>query len=166
MEYWNPPTTQLAYRIPQITTGQPWVGCPRNNQKNFSVRTETNQNSICFSCFSICFAKPKNIFFGLFRFVSVFLTGIETTEKNRTLSKETETNRKSLKKRFLLGGCRNSSFFFSGSNWNKPKLNLFLLFSVCFLRNQHIFFGLFLFVLAFWTRIETTKTNRAFGMGN
>ncbi len=45
----------------------------------FSVRTETNRNSICFGCFSVCFAKPT-IFF---RFVSVFRTGIETTETNR-----------------------------------------------------------------------------------
>ncbi len=32
----------------------------------FSVRTETNWNSICFGCFSVCSAKPNNIFFGLF----------------------------------------------------------------------------------------------------
>jgi hypothetical protein len=59
----------------------------------FLVRTETNRNSICFGCFSVCFAKPKNIFsvcFSLFRFVSVFRTSIETTETNRTLSKQTK----------------------------------------------------------------------------
>jgi hypothetical protein len=34
----------------------------------FSVRTETNRNSICFGCFSVCFfAKPKHFFSGLFR---------------------------------------------------------------------------------------------------
>ena len=71
-----------------------WVGCPRNNQIFFSVRTETNRNSICFSCFSVCFAKPKNFFFGLFRFVSVFRTSIETTETNRIFSKQTEINQK------------------------------------------------------------------------
>ncbi len=48
----------------------------------FSVRTETNRNSICFGCFSVSFFREtpqKN-----FRFVSVFWTGIETTETNRT----------------------------------------------------------------------------------
>jgi hypothetical protein len=34
----------------------------------FSVRTETNRNSVCFGCFSVCFfAKPKIFSFGLFR---------------------------------------------------------------------------------------------------
>jgi hypothetical protein len=80
------------------------LGCPRNNQIFFSVRTETNRNSICFGCFSVYFAKPKNIFFGLFRFVSVFRIGIETTETNRIFSKQTE---KISKKRSLLGGPRN-----------------------------------------------------------
>ncbi len=42
----------------------------------------SNRNSICFGCFSVCFfAKPNNFFF---RFVSMFRTGIETTEKNKT----------------------------------------------------------------------------------
>jgi hypothetical protein len=36
------------------------IGCPRNNQFLFLVRTETNRNSICFSCFSVCFAKQTN----------------------------------------------------------------------------------------------------------
>jgi hypothetical protein len=56
----------------------------------FSVRTETNRNSICFGCFLVCFAKPKNLFFGSFWFVSVFRTGIETTETNRIFSKQTK----------------------------------------------------------------------------
>ncbi len=35
----------------------------------FSVRTETNRNSTCFVCFSVCFfcETKKNVFFGLFR---------------------------------------------------------------------------------------------------
>jgi hypothetical protein len=41
-------------------------GCPRNNYF-FSVQTETNRNSTCFGCFSVCFfAKPKRIFFVCF----------------------------------------------------------------------------------------------------
>ncbi len=41
---------------------------PRNRKFFFLVRTEKNRNSICFSCFSVCFfanLKKKN--FGLFR---------------------------------------------------------------------------------------------------
>ncbi len=61
------------------------LGVLENVNFFFSVRTETNRNSICFGCFSVCFfAKPKIIkifFFGLFQFVSMFWTGIET---NRT----------------------------------------------------------------------------------
>ncbi len=80
------------------------VVCPRNNEF-FSVRTQTKWNSICLVCFSVCFAKPKNIFSGLFWFVLVFWTGIETTETNRSLSKLSE---KISKKRSLLGCPRNS----------------------------------------------------------
>ena len=42
--------------------------------------------------------KPKNNNFGLFRFVSVFRTYIETTETNRIVSKRTEITRNCLKK--------------------------------------------------------------------
>ncbi len=47
-----------------------WVGCPWNNQFFFPDQTETNRNSICFGCFSVCFAKPNKFFwicFGLFQ---------------------------------------------------------------------------------------------------
>jgi hypothetical protein len=55
------------------------LGCPQN-KKFFGVRTEANQNSICFSCFSVCAEAPP-IFL---RFVSVFRTGIETNKTNKT----------------------------------------------------------------------------------
>ncbi len=70
------------------------LGCPRNEKKRFSVRTETNRNKICFAFVSVGFVKPK-IFF--FRFVSVFRTFIETTKTNRTVSNRTETIRNFLK---------------------------------------------------------------------
>jgi hypothetical protein len=55
----NQKTTQIA-RSPLIRVS--------SKQTNFfSVRTETNRNTICFGWFSVCFAKPKNYFFGLFR---------------------------------------------------------------------------------------------------
>jgi hypothetical protein len=66
------------------------LGCPGNKQKKFSVRTETNRHSICFGLFSVCFAKPINYFFGLFRFVSVVRIHIETTETNGSVSKQTK----------------------------------------------------------------------------
>ncbi len=50
----------------------------------FSVRTETNRNSICFCCFLVCiFAKPKNFFwicFGLFRCFGPVLKQPKQTE--------------------------------------------------------------------------------------
>jgi hypothetical protein len=70
------------------------LGCPRNKQMFFSVRTKTNRNSICFGSFSVCFAKPITIFFGLFWYVSVFRTRFETTETNRSVSKQTEKLKK------------------------------------------------------------------------
>jgi hypothetical protein len=76
------------------TTCTSRVGCPRNKQKDFSVRTETNRNSTCFGSFSVRFVKPINYFFGLFRFVSVFRIHYETTETNRSVSKQTEKRRK------------------------------------------------------------------------
>ncbi len=80
-----------------VVTDWPWclsLGCPRNEKKQFSVRTETNRNKICFAFVSVCFVKPKKNFF---RFVSVFRTFIETTETKRTVSKRTETIRNFMK---------------------------------------------------------------------
>jgi hypothetical protein len=110
----------------------PELGCPRNNQIFVSV--QTNRNSICFGCFSICFAKPKNFFLGLFRFVSVFRTSIKTTETNRIFTKQTE---KISKKRFLLGSPRNRDFF---SRFEEPKQNetqsVSVVFRFAFSRNK------------------------------
>ncbi len=80
------------------------LGCPRTNQFFFS----SNRNLICFSCFSVCFAKPKNCFFGLFRFVSVFQTGIETTETKRTFLIQT----KKFSKTCSLSNCSWTKKFF------------------------------------------------------
>jgi hypothetical protein len=85
-----------------------------NNQIFYSVRTETNWNSICFGCFSVCFAKPKNIIsvcFGLFRFVLVCFGVSDQYRNNRNKQNFLETNRnkpkKNLHKSSLLGGPRN-----------------------------------------------------------
>ncbi len=63
-----------------------WYRVSSKQTKNISVRTETNQNKICFGLFH----ETKN--FGLFWFISVFRTFIETINTNRTVSKQTETN--------------------------------------------------------------------------
>jgi hypothetical protein len=53
------------------------------------------------------FRETKKHFLGLFRFVLVVRTGIETTKTNRIFLKQTETNRKISNKTSLLGGPRN-----------------------------------------------------------
>jgi hypothetical protein len=105
-----------------------------SKQSNFFFGSNRNKPKLnLFWLFFGLFRETKKHFF---RFVSVFQTGIETTETNSTLSKQTEKN-------LLLGGPQNN-FFFLGLNRNKPKLNLFgffcfffvakpkNLFSVCF----------------------------------
>jgi hypothetical protein len=105
------------------------------------------------------------LFFGLFRetkkhfyrFVSVFRTSNETTETNRTLLKQTETNQKISKKRSL-----DRKFFFSVRTETIRNLICFSCFSICFFAKQKSFW----FVSMFRTGLETTETNRTYGMGN
>jgi hypothetical protein len=123
----------------------------------FSVRTETNRNSICFGCFSVCFEKPNKFFFGLFRFVPVFRSGIETTETNRNKPKTSPKNKS------LLGYPRNNYFFLVRTETNRNS-TCFGCFSVCFFRETKQNF--FRFVSVFRTGIETTETNRTNCMEN
>jgi hypothetical protein len=101
--------------------------------------------------------KPKlnlfRLFFGLFRFVLVFRTGIETTETNRINLQTTLSIRVSSKQ----------LPFFSVRTKTKRTSICFGCFSVCFLAKAKKFFC---FVSVFWTGIETTETNRTYGMGN
>jgi hypothetical protein len=106
----------------------------------FSVRTETNRNLILFSCLSVCFTKPKTIFFGLFRCFG-------------PVSEQPKQTEKISKKRSLLGGPR-----------NKPKLNLIPLFFGLFFRETKK--KIRRFVSVFRIGIETTETNRTDGTGN
>ncbi len=69
----------------------------------------------------------------------MFRTGIETTETNRTLSKQTEKNQKNLQKTFSIRGPSKQLIFFLGLNRNKLKLNLFRL--VCFFARPPNFFS-------------------------
>jgi hypothetical protein len=107
-----------------------------SKQSVYSVRTETNRNSICFACFSVCFAKPKIIFSVCF-FVS------DRYRNNRNKQNFVETNRKNLQKAFSIRGSQKQLIFFLGSNRNNPELNQFQLFLCLFSRKQKKFFGLF-----------------------
>jgi hypothetical protein len=73
------------------------VGCPRNEKKIFSVRTETNRNKICFGCVSVCFVKPKTKIFGLFRCFEPISKQPKQTELFRIKPKKTETTQNFLK---------------------------------------------------------------------
>jgi hypothetical protein len=93
-----------------------------SKQSNFfSFRTEKNRNSICLGCFSVCFAKPNNIFFGLFRCFGPISKQLKQTEFSRNKQKKSP-------KKFSIRGSLKPLIFFLGSNQNKPKLNLFQLF--------------------------------------
>ncbi len=124
-----------------------------SKQSNFFFfSNRTNRNSICFGCFSVCFAKPK-LFFCLFRFVLVFRTGIETTK----------TNRKKLQKTFSIRGSSKPLIFFLGSNQNKPKLNLFwLFFGLLFCKTTKFFFSV-CFDVSDWYQNNLNKRNFWYG---
>jgi hypothetical protein len=123
-------------------------------------QTETQSFSLFFGLFC---ETQKNFF----RFVSVFRTGVETTETNRILSKQTKTNRKNLQKMFSIRGSSKPFFFFSVRTKTNRNLICLGCFSVCFFaKPKHFFGGLFRFFKMFRTSIETTETNRIYGMGN
>jgi hypothetical protein len=111
------------------------VGCPRNNQIFFSVRTEANRKSICFGPFLVCFAKTKNIFFGLFWCFRHVSKQPKQTEFCRNNPK------KSPKKRSLLGGPQNREFFFSVRTETNRNSICFGCFSVCFFTKPTNFFS-------------------------
>jgi hypothetical protein len=135
------PAVGLALDMIQMWVAQLFFMPTRVSSKQSNIFFGSNRNSICFGCFSVCFAKPKNIFFGLLRFVLVFWTSSETTEKNRIFSKQTETNQKIPQKTLSIRGYSKPLIFFLGSNRNKPKLNLFrLFFGLLFRETPKIFF--------------------------
>ncbi len=114
-----------------------YLGCTRNNQIFFWVRTETSWNSICY-------VKPKTIFFGLFRCFGQVSKQLKQTELCQNKLEQTEKTEKISKKTFSIRGSSKQLFFFLGLNRNKPKLSLFrLFFGLFFCRTQKFFFGLF-----------------------
>jgi hypothetical protein len=58
----------------------------------FSVRTETNRNSICFGCFSVCFAEPKNIFSVCFGVSDRYRNKHNCVDTNRNNPKKSPKN--------------------------------------------------------------------------
>ncbi len=81
-------TTRQKTRGVERTGTLPSRVSSKQTKKN-SIRTETSRNKICFGCVSVCFVKPKTKNFGLFL---MFWTYIATTETNRAVVKQTETN--------------------------------------------------------------------------
>ncbi len=126
-----------------------------SKQSNIFFRFEPKQTKTQFVSVVFRFVSRNQKTF--FLFFSVFRTGIEITETNRISSKQTE---KISKQTFSIKGSSKPLIFFLGSNRNSF---CFGCFSVCFLRNQQIFFR---FVSMFRTGSETTGTNRTYGMGS
>ncbi len=90
--------------------------------KIFFGSNRNKPNSICFGCFSVCFEKLKNIFFGLFRCFGSVSKRPKQTEFSQNKPK------KSSKNVLYSKGSWKPLIFFIGSNQTKPKLNLFRLF--------------------------------------
>ncbi len=131
-----------------------------SKQSNFFSGSNRNKPKLIVSVVFRFVSRNQKHFF---RFVSVFRTGIETMETNRIFSKQSE---KIFKNRYVFSfrGSSKPLILFLGSNRNKPKLDLFrLLFGLLFRKTKKVFFR---FVSMFRTGIETTETNRTYGMGN
>ncbi len=108
------------------------------------------------------FCETNKHFF--FRFVLVCFGVSYQYRNNQNKQNFLKTNRKNLQEMFFIRGSSKPLLFFLGLNQNKPKLNLFRCFSVCFFTKPTNFF--FRFVSMFRTGIETSETNRTYGMGN
>jgi hypothetical protein len=116
------------------------VGCPRNNQFFFRFepkRTETNRNSICFGCFSICFAKPNKFFSVCFSLFRCF--GPVSKQP-----KQTKTNQKNLQKQISFRVSSKQLIFFRFEPKQTETQPVSIVFRFVFSRNQTKFFcGLF-----------------------
>jgi hypothetical protein len=93
------------------------VSSKQKNKKYGSNRNKPKPPQICFGCVSVCFVNPITKNFCLFRLVSVFRTYKETTETNRTVSKQTETTLNFLKNTKIcsLSNCFHGSSVCFGS---------------------------------------------------
>ncbi len=127
----------------------------QSKQSNFFSRfepkqTETQSVSVVFQFVS----RNQNTLF------SVCLGVSDRYRNNRNKQNFVETNWKNLQKTFSIRESSKLLIFFLSSNRNSIFVGCF---SVFFSRNQK---GLFQFVSVFRIGIETTETNRTYGMGN
>ncbi len=141
-----------------------------SKQSNFFFGSNRNKPKLnLFRLFFGLFRETKKHFF--FRFVSVCFGVSVRYRNNRNKQNFLETNRnkpkKSSKNVLYSKGSSKPLIFFLDLNRNKPKLNLFwLFFGLLFRETKKFFFGLFRFVSMFRSGIETTETNKTYGMGN
>jgi hypothetical protein len=98
------------------------IGCPRNNHIFFRFKLKETKLNLF------------RLFFGLFRFVSVFRTSMQTTETLRILSKQTV-------KTFSIRGSSKPLFFFSVRTETNRNSVCFGCYSVCFLAKPPNFFS-------------------------
>jgi hypothetical protein len=88
---------QRGHRQQQSQNVCAHLGCPRNEKnKIFGSNRNKPKQDLFRICFGLFRETKKN-----FRFVSVFRTFIETTETNRTVSKQTETTQNFLKNIYI-----------------------------------------------------------------
>ncbi len=74
-----------------------------SNQLNFFFGSNRNKPKlICFGCFLVCFAKPKNIFFGLFR-----CFGPVSKQLKQNFIETNQNKPKKLQKTFSMSGSSN-----------------------------------------------------------
>ncbi len=128
-----------------------------SKQSNFFFGSNRNKPKLnLFRLFFGRFHETKQIFFGLFWFVSVFRTGIETTETNQNKPRKSpKTN--------LYKGVLETIIIFRFKPKQTETQPVPVVFRFVFSETKRNFFQV---VSVFQTDIETTETNRTDGMGN
>ncbi len=134
----------------------PSLGCPRNNQIFFRFEPKQSETQSVSVVFQFVLWNQKTFF-------SVCFGVLDQYQNNRNKQNFIETNQKNLQKIFSIRRSSKPLNFFSRFEPKQTELNLFGCFSVCFSQNPKKYFW---FVLMFRTSIETTETNRTYGMGN
>ncbi len=135
----------------------------RVSSKQSNIFFGSNRNSICFGCFSVCFGNRKTIFsicFGLFRCFGPVSKQPKQTEFSRNKPKQTE---KIPKKRYLLEGTQNRSFFSRFEPKQTETQSVLVVFRFAFSRNPKICFSVSFDVS---DRYRNNRKNRTYGIGN
>ncbi len=152
----DPPTQ------PKLQAIRSWsYGVLETIKKNFRFEPKQTETQSVSVVFRFVLQNQKTFFFGLFRCFRPLSKQPKQTEFSGNKPKKTS------KKCSLLGVPRNRYFFSRFEPKQTETQSVLVVFWFAFLRNQKFFFpGLFQFVSMFWTGIETTTTNRTYGMGN